>query len=75
MVDVRPERGRSSTVEITMSNVSEFLVDTLIANGVGRVWGLPGDSLNGVTDAIRTRPAIQWMRRARLQQQPLVHPA
>jgi hypothetical protein len=39
-----------------MSNVSEFLVDTLIANGVGRVWGLPGDSLNGVTDAIRTRP-------------------
>ena len=44
-----------------MSNVAEILVDTLIANGVGRVWGLPGDSLNGVTDAIRTRPAIQWM--------------
>jgi len=44
-----------------MSNVSEILVDTLITNGVGRVWGLPGDSLNGVTDAIRTRPAIQWM--------------
>ena len=44
-----------------MSNVAEVLVDTLIANGVERVWGLPGDSLNGVTDAIRTRPAIQWM--------------
>jgi pyruvate dehydrogenase (quinone) len=44
-----------------MANVAEVLVDTLIANGVERVWGLPGDSLNGVTDAIRTRPAIAWM--------------
>ena len=44
-----------------MSNVAEVLVETLIANGVERVWGLPGDSLNGVTDAIRTRPDIQWM--------------
>src|SRR6202012_2625157 len=48
-------------MEIKMSNVAEVLVDTLIANGVERVWGLPGDSLNGVTDAIRTRPVIQWM--------------
>src|SRR3984957_15875325 len=44
-----------------MSNVAEVLVDTLIANGVEREWGLPGDSLNGVTDAIRTRPDIQWI--------------
>jgi pyruvate dehydrogenase (quinone) len=44
-----------------MSNVAEVLVETLIANGVERVWGLPGDSLNGVTDAIRTRPNIRWM--------------
>jgi pyruvate dehydrogenase (quinone) len=44
-----------------MANVAEVLVETLIANGVERVWGLPGDSLNGVTDAIRTRPEIAWM--------------
>ena len=44
-----------------MSNVAEVLVETLITNGVERIWGLPGDSLNGVTDAIRTRPEIQWM--------------
>ncbi len=44
-----------------MANVAEVLVDTLIANGVQRVWGLPGDSLNGVTDAIRTRPEVAWM--------------
>jgi pyruvate dehydrogenase (quinone) len=44
-----------------MANVAEILVDTLIANGVERIWGLPGDSLNGITDAIRTRPQIAWM--------------
>ena len=44
-----------------MANVAEVLVDTLIANGVTRVWGLPGDSLNGVTDAIRTRRELSWM--------------
>ena len=44
-----------------MANVAEVLVETLIANGVERVWGLPGDSLNGVTDAIRTRSDIQWL--------------
>jgi pyruvate dehydrogenase (quinone) len=36
-----------------MENVAEVRVDTLIENGVERVWGLPGDSLNAVTDAIR----------------------
>lgn len=44
-----------------VANVAEVLVDTLIVNGVERIWGLPGDSLNGVTDAIRTRPNIAWM--------------
>jgi len=44
-----------------MANVAEVLVDTLIENGVDRVWGLPGDSLNALTDAIRTRPSIAWM--------------
>lgn len=44
-----------------MANVAEVLVDTLIENGVERIWGLPGDSLNAMTDAIRTRPEIGWM--------------
>jgi pyruvate dehydrogenase (quinone) len=44
-----------------MANVAEVLVETLIANGVQRIWGLSGDSLNGITDAIRTRPEIAWM--------------
>jgi hypothetical protein len=38
--------------------VGELLVETLIAAGVKRVFGLAGDSLNGVTDCIRTNEAI-----------------
>jgi pyruvate dehydrogenase (quinone) len=41
--------------------VGELLVATLIAAGVKRVFGLAGDSLNGVTDCIRTNEAITWV--------------
>jgi pyruvate dehydrogenase (quinone) len=40
---------------------AEVIVETLIASGVKRVYGLPGDSLNGITDAIRRHPEIQWI--------------
>ena len=41
--------------------VANLLVDTLVAAGVKRVYGLAGDSLNGITDSIRTRDDIQWI--------------
>src|SRR6202007_1779147 len=41
--------------------VADVLVDTLIAAGVKRVYGLVGDSLNGVTDSIRPRKDLQWV--------------
>jgi pyruvate dehydrogenase (quinone) len=46
-----------------MSNktVGQVLVDTLIAAGVQRIFGLPGDSLNAVTDAIRKTEGIEWI--------------
>ncbi len=44
-----------------MASVAEVLVQTLALSGVKRVYGLPGDSLNGVTDAIRTHPELQWI--------------
>ncbi|GJG89337.1 pyruvate dehydrogenase [Gemmatimonadetes bacterium T265] len=44
-----------------MANVAEVLVETLALNGVRRVFGLPGDSLNGITDAIRTRTDVAWV--------------
>jgi pyruvate dehydrogenase (quinone) len=43
-------------------SVSEIIVDTLQAAGVKRVFGLVGDSLNGITDAIRTREGIEFVQ-------------
>jgi pyruvate dehydrogenase (quinone) len=41
--------------------VADLLVDVLLEAGVQRVYGLSGDSLNGITDAIRTRKEIEWI--------------
>src|ERR1700720_3838047 len=41
--------------------VSEVFVETLIAAGVRRVYGVVGDSLNGLTDAIRKSKEIDWL--------------
>jgi pyruvate dehydrogenase (quinone) len=42
-------------------NLAELLVDTLSAAGVKRVYGVAGDSLNGITEAIRTHESIKWI--------------
>ncbi|MEZ2347203.1 ubiquinone-dependent pyruvate dehydrogenase [Terriglobus sp. RCC_193] len=44
-----------------MATVAEVLIETLVQVGVKRVYGLPGDSLNAVTDTIRKRNDIQWV--------------
>ena len=41
--------------------VADLLVDVLVGAGVERIYGVPGDSLNGITDSIRTRENIQWI--------------
>jgi pyruvate dehydrogenase (quinone) len=40
--------------------VADVIVDTLAAAGVKHCWGVPGDTLNFVTDAIR-RSDIKWV--------------
>jgi pyruvate dehydrogenase (quinone) len=42
------------------STVAEVVVATLKASGVRRIYGLPGDSLNGFTDAMRRDGGITW---------------
>jgi pyruvate dehydrogenase (quinone) len=42
------------------ATVAEVMVATLKASGVRRVYGLPGDSLNGFTDALRRDGEITW---------------
>ncbi len=41
--------------------VADLLVDVLVDAGVKRVYGVSGDSLNGITDSIRTRTQIEWI--------------
>jgi pyruvate dehydrogenase (quinone) len=43
------------------ARIANIIVDTLASVGVKRVYGVPGDSLNGITDAIRTHKAIDWV--------------
>jgi pyruvate dehydrogenase (quinone) len=42
------------------STVAEITVATLKASGVKRVYGIPGDSINGFTDALRRDGSIAW---------------
>ena len=43
--------------------VADIIVDSLIESGVKRIYGVSGDSLNGITDAVRERgkEKISWI--------------
>ena len=42
--------------------LAEIIVDSLIASGVKRIYGVSGDSLNGITDSVRERSKdISWI--------------
>jgi len=43
--------------------VADIIVDSLIASGIRRIYGVSGDSLNGITDAVRDRgkEKISWI--------------
>jgi pyruvate dehydrogenase (quinone) len=41
--------------------VADLLVDVLAKAGVERIYGVSGDSLNGITDAIRAGKQLQWI--------------
>jgi len=42
-------------------NVADLLVDVLAQAGVERMYGVSGDSLNGITDSIRRREDFHWI--------------
>lgn len=41
--------------------VADQMVETLVAAGVARIYGLVGDSLNGFTDSLRRHGGITWL--------------
>ncbi|WP_022916509.1 pyruvate dehydrogenase [Ruania albidiflava] len=44
-----------------MPTVAEQLVENLYAAGVRRIYGLVGDSLNPITEAVRTHQDMEWV--------------
>jgi pyruvate dehydrogenase (quinone) len=44
-----------------MATVAELLIESLADYGVTSVWGVVGDALNPVTDAIRREERIEWI--------------
>src|SRR6202041_2807022 len=44
-----------------MANVADRIVETLEAANVRRIYGLVGDSLNGITESLRVREKIEWV--------------
>jgi pyruvate dehydrogenase (quinone) len=44
-----------------MKTVADQFAATLAAAGVKRIYGIVGDSLNGLTDAIRRQGQIEWL--------------
>jgi pyruvate dehydrogenase (quinone) len=41
--------------------IADLLVDVLAEAGVRQIYGVSGDSLNGITDSIRTKKRLQWI--------------
>src|SRR3984885_14357515 len=46
---------------MSIRNVADVLVETLMQAGVKRIHGLVGDSLNGITESLRERNQIEWI--------------
>jgi len=43
-----------------MATIADSIIRTLKKSGVRRLYGVPGDSLNGLTDALRRDGDLQW---------------
>jgi pyruvate dehydrogenase (quinone) len=44
-----------------MTTIADLLVESLAEHGVRTVWGVVGDALNPVTDAIRREDRMEWI--------------
>lgn len=42
-------------------SVADLITQTLAHVGVGRIWGVTGDSLNAINDSLRRLGSIEWM--------------
>ena len=53
--------SRRDLIKAGGMKVADLLVDVLARAGVRQIYGVSGDSLNGITESIRARKQIQWV--------------
>ena len=46
---------------MAVPTVATHIVDSLAAAGVKRIYGVVGDSLNGLTEAVRKHKEMTWI--------------
>jgi len=46
---------------VAKKTVADLLVEVLVDAGVRRIYGVSGDSLNGITNSMRARGDVQWV--------------
>jgi len=46
---------------MAQKSVAEIIIETLVAAGVKRIYGVVGDSLNGILEEIGKRKEIEWI--------------
>jgi pyruvate dehydrogenase (quinone) len=62
-LNLHRQAGHSFSGESVMAHptIAALLVDTLARAGVRRIYGVVGDSLNPISDAIRAQDTIEWI--------------
>jgi len=58
---MRDARPHGVMVCMAKQTVAEQFVDVLVRAGVQRLYGVVGDSLNPVVDAVRRNPSLEWV--------------
>lgn len=49
--------GRFTMKQTVAGYIAKMLADA----GINRIWGVTGDSLNGLSDSLRKLGSIEWM--------------
>ena len=55
------DKFKSERGPVVAKRIAELFVEVLAAAGVERIYGVAGDSLNGITDSVRRRNGIEWV--------------
>ncbi len=53
--------SRQKNLKTVAKKVAELFLEVLASAGVERIYGVAGDSLNGITDSVRVNHGIEWV--------------